>query len=401
MDSSKRVGYLRRRGWKDLIFLFVVFLTWLGARHLLNMSEALNRIPDHDKWERRPKISLSENQIGRAKPGESGSPPCFFIASTSPPGQNIVSGSIGDCVLPVPDGKQWDVYEVNLRTGRFIPLTTDVYVQDMTPLAFTRIYRPLDEWSSRMQIYLMDVYDPFLFGERNPYSSVNWHLPDDQILHYKRISTGTGFADGLFEHEGSAPLFGGSRVAWNGWGWDVSLEDGETYLTPEAYNASRPVQGSLAGIFDREGNEIRLTREENGNLKEIRSPAGNWIRIAYAENRIRRVQNNLGEFADYEYDASNRLIGTKSSQGLSFEYLYDASSRIRHVASSKAGVILQVSYDSAGWVSDEILADDTAYRFKYVSDERGNVAEADVTGRGSEVTRVKFRGDNYDIEKSR
>ena len=381
MDSSKRAGYFRRRGWKDLIFLCVVFLMWLGLPHLLNMLQPFNRIPDHDKWERRPKLSLSENQLGGAKPGETGLPPCFFIAPTSPPGQNIVSGSIGDCVLPVPDGKQWDIYEVNLRTGRFIPLTTDVYVRDTMPLAFTRIYRPLDKWSSRMQIYLMDVYDPFLFGERNPYSSLTWNLPDDQILHYKRISPGTGFADGLFEHEGATPLFGGSRVAWNGWGWDVSLADGETYLSPEAYYSTRPVEGSLVGIFDREGNEIRLTREENGNLKEVRSPAGNWIRIAYAKNRISRVQNDSGDFVEYEYDSDNRLVRTKSSQGLSFEYLYDSSNLIRHVASSKAGMILQVAY-YYGWVSDEILADDSAYHFKYISDERGYVRKQMLPGHG-------------------
>lgn len=399
MPSSQSAGYFRRRGWKDLIFLCVVFLMWLEARHLINMREALKRITDHEKWERRPQLSLSENHISQNKPGATGLPPCFFIAPTSPPGQNIVSGSVGDCVLLVPDGKQWDTYEVNLQAGRFVPINTDIYVRDTVPLAFTRIYRPLDQWSKRMQIYLMDVYDPYLFGKRNPYSSSEWELPDEQVFHYKRISPGWSFASGLFEHSGTTPLFGGSRIAWNGFGWDVSLADGETYLSPEAGDATRASQGSLVGIFDRDGNEVHIAREENGDLTEIRSPSGYWIRIAYVENRISRVDNNSGDYVAYEYDSENRLERTKSSQGLSFEYLYDASNRIRHVASSKAGVILQVNYYSNGWVSDEILADGSAYHFDYV-DTGGQFAEIDVAGPRSEVTRVRLHGDGYSVEKS-
>jgi len=268
------------------------------------------------------------------------------------------------------------------------------------PLAFTRVYRPLDGWSRRMQMYLMDVYDPYLVGERNPYSLMFWYLPDDQFLYYKRISPGGGFADGLFEHRGSMPLFGGSRIAWNGWGWDVSLADGKTYLTPEAYDSTRVVQSSLVGIFDSVGNEIRLTREENGNLTEIRSPNGHWIRITYAGNRVVRVENDSYDQVTYEYDGSNRLVRTESSSGQKFEYLYDPYNRIVHVADSKVGGIVRMFYDSEDRVGDLVLVDHRRYHFDYVSDLLGNVTEADVTGPGSEVTRVKLHADNYTIEKS-
>ena len=104
MPSTHKTGYFRRRGWKDLIFLSVVAMLGLEARHLINMREAQKRISDHAKWERRPRISVNENQFAEAKPGESGLPPCFFISPPSPPDQKTVSVCIGDCPLLVPNG---------------------------------------------------------------------------------------------------------------------------------------------------------------------------------------------------------------------------------------------------------------------------------------------------------
>ena len=118
------------------------------------------------------------------------------------------------------------------------------------PLTYTRSYYPLYDWSQRFQIFLPNVYNLFLTGHRYPYSDINWSLPDNQIIHFDRVSSGTGYADAVFEAAASDPDFTGARQSWNGFGWDLSTPNGMTYLSPEAYNSTRPQQGSLVGIFD-------------------------------------------------------------------------------------------------------------------------------------------------------
>lgn len=335
----------------------------------------------------------------KAQLGKSGLQPCLFLVPPSELKQPVESGSVDDCRLLVPDGSRWDLFAVYLGTAEVVPVVTDVYVAGTMPLAFTRTYQILHDWNYRMQIYLMDVYDPYLFGERHPYSSAEWDLPDVLKIPYKRVSPGTGFEDAVFECKPSIPIFAGSRVAWNGGGWDLSLADGTTYMTPEAGNSTRPSQSSLVGIFDRDGNEVRLKRESNGNLVRIESPGGGWIHITYSENRIIRVENNSGDKVDYDYDRSIRLRRTTSSQGITREYAYDDHNRLLKVVDSKAGVLLEVAYDSGGKIVEATLGGTSSYYFNYELDEHGYIRQVNVIGPQSDVTRVRIGDGNYTVEK--
>jgi YD repeat-containing protein len=119
--------------------------------------------------------------------------------------------------------------------------------------------------------------------------------------------------------------FAGSRIAWNGWGWDLAMPDGQTYLSPEAYNAVRPQQGSIVGIFDSEGHEVKLTRAPNGDLQEITSPSGHWIRLAYNNlGQVASAADDAGDRADYLYD-SKSYLQTVLSAGRETNYTYDPS----------------------------------------------------------------------------
>jgi YD repeat-containing protein len=395
--KKRKTGYFRKRVWVDLSFLCIALALGYTVRDHLSLPRLLN---DKKKWEARPKLDLAAAPPARWQLGESGLQPCLFLVPPSELKQPVESGSVDDCRLLVPDGSRWDLFEVCLGWGRVLPVATDVYVAGAMPLAFTRTYRTLDDWSYRTKIYLMDVYDPFLWGTRNPYTYLEWDLPDSLRIPYKRISPGTGFEDAVYETEAHIPrIFGGSRIAWNGYGWDVSLADGTTYLSPEAYSASRPLQGSLVGIFDRDGNEVRLKRESNGNLVRIESPGGGWIRITYSENRIIRVENNSGDKVDYDYDRSNRLRRTTNSQGITRDYAYDDQNRLLKVVDSKAGPLLEVAYDSGGKIVEATLGGTSSYYFNYEQDERGYVRQANVIGPQSDVTRVRIADNNYTVEK--
>jgi hypothetical protein len=51
MPTLQKVGYFRRRGWKDLIFVIVVLCVWTGVwfglRYWLNPDM---RLSDRQKW---------------------------------------------------------------------------------------------------------------------------------------------------------------------------------------------------------------------------------------------------------------------------------------------------------------------------------------------------------------
>src|SRR5262249_61569013 len=120
----------------------------------------------------------------------------------------------------------------------------------------------------------------------------------------------------------------GSRNKWHGWGWDLSRLDGTTYLSPEAYNATRPQQGSLVGIFDGQGREVRLSRKSSGALTEIDAPNGGWIKFNYDGNRMTRARNSAGNSAEYEYDPEDRLITVRYTKGSAIRYSYDSLNRV-------------------------------------------------------------------------
>lgn len=396
MAATDKPGKSRRRRWAFLIFIAVNICFWYSTKYWFYPEVSRT---DRQKWEVRPRLDLASTPHVKPQLGESGLNPCLNLVPPTGLKQPVESGSVGDCLLLIPDGSQWDFFEISLPSGGVVPVTTDVYVAGTMPLAFTRTYRTIDGWSSRMGIYLMHVYDLYFFGERNPYTSETWQLPDGFEIHYRRVSPGTGYAEAVFQHDGDMPVFGGSRIAWNGWGWDVSLADGTTYLSPEAYSATRPSQGSIVGIFDRDGNEVRLTRERNGNLVKIESPGGGWIGIKYSDNRIIRVEGSSGDKVDYEYDRFNRLRRTTNSQGITREYAYDGYNHLQKVVDSKAGHILEIRYDDDERAIEATLADGTSYFVNRKLDNRGYINQIDVIGPEVDTTRVQLLNGRYTVEK--
>ena len=339
------------------------------------------------------------------KPKQNGPMPCLFIVPPTAVDQPIASGTVADCLMLVPDGRRWDLFEVVLSSGSFVPIKTDLYVRDVIPLAFTRTYRPIDDWSERFQVYLANVYDPFLSGDRNPYTYLTWLLPDGNGVYYRRITSGTGYADAVYEDALLFPVFEGSRVAWNGNGWDLSLADGTTYLSPEAYYATRPQQGSLLAIFDKDGHEVRLSRKHNGDLTEIKSPNGRWVRLTYDAGHISRAADSLGNTVNYTYDLQHRLQTARDSHGQTTGYIHDYANRILKITDATGRILLENGYDDDGRILDLLLPDGGSYYFKYFIDEKKPTGHVDIIDPKGGVTRVTLhakRGEDrpfYTVEK--
>jgi YD repeat-containing protein len=387
-------GYLRSRGWKDFIFLCVVAALGIAVKHYVSP------LSDYAKWKAR--VKAAPGPAISQEPGQSGLPPCFFIVPQKATHQTVASGSVNDCLALLPNGERLDLFEIGLGGG-FSPIKTDLYVPDIIPLAFTRTYVPLNDWSERFQVYLPHVYDPYLTGSHFPYTFANWQLPDGQPIHYERISAGAGFADAIFGAVSSDRIFANSRVNWNGFGWDWTLADGTTYLSPEAYNATRPQQCSLVGIFDSNGNEVRLTRTVGGDLTEIVSPQGRWIRFEYGQSQTIRARDSLGNVVDYEYDGRSRLTTVKYPDGHSTKYSYDTANRIIAVEDASEDVAMEIKYDSNGAVAEITTDREHTYHFRYVFDEALKTAIAFVLEPSGKViqvtTRIQANVVSYSIQK--
>jgi len=393
---KQREGYLCSRGWKDLIFVCVVAVLALVVRHYLPAE-----LSDYEKWKARPKLQAVSTSIPGIL-GQRGLPPCLFIVPPNSANQPVISGEIDDCLQLIPDGRNLNLVEIALGFG-VIPIKSDLYVADTIPLAFTRTYVPLNDWSNRFQIYLPNVYDPFLTGSRRPYTYSDWRLPDQQSIHYKRVSAGTGYSDAVLEDASYTPAFIGSRINWNGFGWDLALRDGTTYLSPEAYNATRPQQGSLVGIFDREGNEVRLSRKDNGDLTEIKSPNSKWIRLRYSDGRMIEAKDSLGNIVGYGFDSTNRLETVRYADGHVTKYTYDPLNRINGIQDPAENFVFECKYDSQGEITEATVNDHLTYRSRTAAVDRvSKTVDLGLTDpQGKEYRIVISAGDrtSYTIEK--
>jgi YD repeat-containing protein len=373
--------YLRLR---DLI----VIVVGLALGSWINHGYFFREPTDYEKWLARPKLDHQATLANERKQRTGGPDPCLFIVPTGTVDQPVVSGSVGDCLMLVPDGKKLDLYEVVLWFGDFFQIRTDLYVKDTIPLAFTRTYNSSDTLADRIHTYLRHVYDPYLYGDRNPYTYLRWVLPDGVHLYYGRVSPGTAFADAIYEDASSFPVFGGSRIGWNGWGWDLALADGMTYLSPEAYNATRPQQGSLIGIFDQYGNEVRLKRKADGDLTEITSPSGRWIRLSYESGQLSRAVDSSGSATQYTYDRYNRLLTTRDSHGQTTEYEYISFKHIARAINSRGSVAFENAYDMQGRLIQVTLPDGSSYHLDYVFDEQRKSGHVDITDSKGQLRRV-------------
>lgn len=369
--------YFIRRGWKDLIFLCLAAATWFGIRWYFAQPD------DYARWKARipidPNIPLSKGH------GTSGSPPCLYIVPPKATGQTHTSGTIDDCATLLPNGQRLDFFEVALGGG-FFPVKTDLYVSGSVPLAFTRTYAPLTSAADRFQIYLPHVYDLFVFGSRFPYTYLYWVFPDSRQVYYNRVSQGTGYADAVFAPNSAKGVFANSRVNWNGWGWDWSFADGMTYLSPEAYNAKRPQQGSIIGVFNSRGEEAKLSRDDDGTLTRIDSPNGGWIRFYYSDAHLLRARSSLKETVDYAYDPRDHVTSVHEPNGSTITYSYDDADRITKADDPSEGVSVSVEYDDKGAVST-LTVNGMTYRF--ANDAADN--SVTVTAPLGKVTRVNIK----------
>jgi YD repeat-containing protein len=241
--------------------------------------------------------------------------PCLRIRKPRNGAPDAMDVVFTKCVQGVYLDQELDEIEVDLR-GNLITRTTDLFVPGAMALSVTRCYRSWDSFSRTFGQNTAFSWDLFPVGSRQPYTYVEIIPCDGNRLRYERISKGTGYADAVYEHRTTNTAFLGSRISWNGNGWDLRLRDGSLYLFPESYHAKKSIDGALIEFRDVNGLAVKLERQERRNL--------------------RRISTTDQRSISFEHDTAGRIITAEDHQKRKVTYFYDHGGRLGEVRGMKS-----------------------------------------------------------------
>ncbi|MFC0005790.1 pre-peptidase C-terminal domain-containing protein [Micromonospora siamensis] len=276
---------------------------------------------------------------------------------------------------------------VDLATGLFVDEHTDLLVNDVLPISITRTYRQNDTNSREFGIGANFTYGIFVYSEQQ-YVQADLVLPDSGKVHFDRVSPGTGWTDAVFKAVNTTGPYRDAVMSWNGDGWDLVRSDGLTFV----FGENAPLQS----IRDRHGNQITLTRSsggQSGDITQITSPNGRWIKLSYSGGRVTRAQDNAGRVVQYGYDTSGRLTSVTSPGGRTTTYGYDTAHRMTTVTDARGITYLTNTYDANGRVASQAMPDGVSYRFAYTTDANGRVVKTAVTEPDGSVRETSFDAD--------
>jgi YD repeat-containing protein len=203
---------------------------------------------------------------------------------------------------------------VDTGTGLFVYSKTDFVIPDTLPIEFTRTYRQGDSVARPFGIGFSHSYEMFIVGATWPYTFIDLILPDGGRVHYDRVSPGTSYSDAVYEHTGSPSAFFKSRIRWVG-GWELKLTNGTTYNFPDGENQVVPQKAALIGVRDRNGNQLTLIRNVDGDLTRIATPNGRSLDFTYdTSHHITKAKDNIGREILYAY-TSGRLTQVTELNG--------------------------------------------------------------------------------------
>ena len=322
-------------------------------------------------------------------------------------GAMVASPSLAPATGPAPGscgGTDGD--PVDCGTGLFVWQKTDLFLPDVIPITLTRTYRPNDSMSRAFGIGTTQFYDMFLVGDTSPFTFADLILPDGGKVHYKRISSGTGFIDAVYEHTSTPTIFYGSTITFGGeeiagrLTWDLRLRNG-TVLVFGAAAFSVPGEVALLEVRDRHGNVLQLARDSSFNLTRVTCPNGRWVQLTYDTlNRVTQAVDNAGRAVSYTYDSAGRLSTVKDPAGGLATYTYDTNDRMLSVKNARGITQVTNQYDSKGRVVQQTLANGGTYRFNYILNG-GSILETVVTNPLGIVRKVTFNSSGYVLTDSR
>jgi hypothetical protein len=254
-----------------------------------------------------------------------------------------------------------DEFLLDLRYGKFVLRQTDLSIADGDlEVPLTRTYAS-EFWthyskSNAFGVHSTHDFDVAPVGSRNPYTFLMIVLPDGDILHFPRISRGSGYADAVYQHSETSSPFHGAILRWTGEGWATKLRDGSKIHFPESYHAKNMAQGAPDEMSDASGRTLHLLRDRQRNLQMIETPHRRRITLTLdGQGRVVRAEGSAGQWVDYRYGPSGTLTDVRFADGRARRYTYD-------------GPLLTQVRDE----SERVLIDNAYYRGRVVRQTYAN-----------------------------
>ncbi len=141
--------------------------------------------------------------------------------------------------------------------------------------------------------------------------------------------------------------------------WTLRFKDSRTWT----FNST----GWLIRQTDRTGNFLGIIRDSQNRVTALRDLAGRELTVSYSgfDTKIQSVTDPLCRQVRYHYDGSNRLTQVTNPANGTWTYTYDGSHRMRTVTNPRQILQTQNTYDAAGRVAPQTLADTGITRFTY------------------------------------
>ena len=136
-----------------------------------------------------------------------------------------------------------------------------------------------------------------------------------------------------------------------------------------------------------QGQRIRLERDAQRSLRRLISPNGRTIEFQYDGARIKEASDDQIRSVGYWYDSTGRFYAvTDNAQDVTrFTYEQDLMTAIQ----DETGRVLLRNRYEYGRVSEQMVADGSVYRYRYVVNREGDVEQTQVTtpnGAGTALT---------------
>jgi RHS repeat-associated protein len=288
---------------------------------------------------------------------------------------------------------------VDPSTGLMVDEVVDMVVDDIAPIEIKRTYQQADTDIRPFGVGTSFNYGlfPWSPGEIGNFDFQQFDLiqPDGSKIHYRRTSPGRDFAGAVFKADPTPTKYDGSTVRWIDSGWDIFLRDGSVMTIGE--------EAPLQEIRDKFGNTTTLTRatappgtdgkvRNNGQITQITSPSGRWVRFGYDESnppRVKFIEDNIGRKVSYTYDPTGHLETVTDIRGGVTRYTWDDKGRMKTITDARNTRYLLNDYDDKGRVRLQTAADGGLTKFEYI--ESGDaIIETKMTDARNQVHRFTF-----------
>jgi YD repeat-containing protein len=290
--------------------------------------------------------------------------PCLLMkkkpaVGSSPGGFDVL---LDECVPKSFLNIDVDEIEIDLRSGHVMSRKTDLFIPGKFSVAATRCYGIRDLSPRAFGGNTTLSWDMYPLVKGHPYTELDMFLCDGSMIHYDRISEGSGYADALYEHRLTGSSFDKSQIVWTSNGWNLRTRDGMNMLFPGTQNARRGVDGAMLEFSGPNGQRVGIQRDRRINLKRIVAPNQSSINFEYdSRYRIIKAFDDKGQIIKYGYDTGGRLIEVRAP-GLTQRFEYIAGNMTSVYENGHR--LIEFRY-YLGRLQDILLADDRSYKIRH------------------------------------